>query len=47
VVSQRSPTFGTSDALIPLKRNGILLVRTWERRAFHFGAKKGYAIHIL
>jgi hypothetical protein len=33
VVSQRMPTFGTTDALTPLERSGILLLRTWQRGA--------------
>jgi competence protein ComEC len=35
-VSQRSPTFGTTDALTPLERSGIPLLRTWQRGAVHF-----------
>jgi competence protein ComEC len=36
VVSQRSPTFGSTDALTPLERSGIPLVRTWQCGAVHF-----------
>ncbi len=36
VVSQRMPAVGTSDALTPLERSGITLLRTWKREAFHF-----------
>jgi competence protein ComEC len=35
VVSQRSPTFGTTDALTPLERSGVPLLRTWQRGAVH------------
>jgi competence protein ComEC len=36
VASQRSPTFGPTDALTPLERSGIPLLRTWQRGAIHF-----------
>ena len=36
VVSQRPSESGTTDALTPLKRGGIPLLRTWERGAIHF-----------
>ncbi len=36
VVSQRMPAPGTSDALMPLERSGIPLLRTWQRGAVHF-----------
>jgi competence protein ComEC len=35
VVSQRPPTFGPTDALTPLERGGIPLLRTWQRGAVH------------
>ena len=36
VVSQRPPAPGTTDALTPLERSGIPLLRTWQRGAVHF-----------
>ena len=36
VVSQRMPVLGTTDALTPLERSGIPLLRTWQRGAVHF-----------
>ena len=36
VVSQRPSVSGTTDALTPLERGGIPLLRTWERGAIHF-----------
>ncbi len=36
VVSQRPPAPGTTDALAPLERSGISLLRTWQRGAIHF-----------
>jgi competence protein ComEC len=36
VVSQRSPVFGATDALTPVERSGIPLLRTWRRGAIHF-----------
>jgi competence protein ComEC len=36
VVSQRMPAAGTADALAPLERSGIPLLRTWQRGAVHF-----------
>jgi competence protein ComEC len=36
VVSQRRPTSGTTDALTPLDRDGIPLLRTWQRGAVRF-----------
>jgi competence protein ComEC len=36
VVSQRPTPPGTSDALTPLERSGIPLLRTWQRGAVHF-----------
>jgi len=36
VVSQRMPAPGTTDALTPLERSGIPLLRTWQRGAVHF-----------
>jgi competence protein ComEC len=36
VVSQRPPTFGPTDALAPLERGGIPLLRTWQHGAVHF-----------
>jgi competence protein ComEC len=36
MVSQRMPTSGSTDALAPLKRSGIPLLRTWQRGAVHF-----------
>ena len=36
IVSQRMPAPGTSDALTPLERSGIPLLRTWQRGAVHF-----------
>ncbi len=36
VVSQRPSVSGTTDALSPVERGGIPLLRTWERGAIHF-----------
>ncbi len=36
MVSQRSPTFGPTDALTPIERSGISLLRTWQRGAVRF-----------
>jgi pimeloyl-ACP methyl ester carboxylesterase len=36
VVSQRSPTYGTTDAMTPLERSGIPLGRTWQCGAGRF-----------
>jgi len=36
IVSQRPSVSGTTDALTPLERGGIPLLRTWERGAIHF-----------
>ena len=36
VVSQRPSVSGTTDALSPVERGGISLLRTWERGAIHF-----------
>ena len=36
IVSQRPLVSGTTDALTPLARGGIPLLRTWERGAIHF-----------
>ncbi|MGC8643530.1 MAG: ComEC/Rec2 family competence protein, partial [Isosphaeraceae bacterium] len=36
MVSQRMPSPGTNDALMPLERSGIPLLRTWQRGAVHF-----------
>lgn len=36
VISQRRPAPGTADALMPLERNGLPLLRTWRRGAVHF-----------
>jgi competence protein ComEC len=36
VVSQRIPVLGTTDALTPLERRGIPLLRTWRRGAVRF-----------
>src|SRR5262249_27289816 len=36
VVSQRMPAPRTTDALTPLERSGIPLLRTWQRGAVHF-----------
>ena len=36
VVSQRQPPVGSADALTPLNRSGIPLLRTWQRGAVHF-----------
>ena len=36
IVSQRMPAPGTSDALTPLERSGIPLLRTWQRGAVRF-----------
>jgi len=36
MVSQRPPAPGTTDALTPLERSGIPLLRTWQRGAIHF-----------
>jgi len=36
MVSQRVPTAGTNDALTPVERSGIPLLRTWQRGAVHF-----------
>jgi competence protein ComEC len=36
VVSQRMPTFGSTDALTPLERNGIPILGTWKRGAVQF-----------
>ena len=36
MVSQRMPAPGTSDALTPLERSGIPLLRTWQSGAIHF-----------
>jgi competence protein ComEC len=35
MVSQRMPATGTNDALTPLERSGIPLLRTWQRGAVH------------
>ena len=35
VLSQRMPAVGSGDALTPLERNGIPLLRTWQRGAVH------------
>jgi competence protein ComEC len=35
IVSQRMPATGTPDALAPLERSGIPLLRTWQRGAVH------------
>jgi competence protein ComEC len=40
-VSQRTPAIGTTDALAPLERAGIPLLRTWERGAVHFESRPG------
>jgi competence protein ComEC len=36
VVSQRMPTFGTTDVLSPLERIGMPVLRTWQRGAVHY-----------
>jgi competence protein ComEC len=36
IVSQRPSVSGTTDALTPLERGGIPLLRTWQRGAIHF-----------
>ena len=36
MVSQRMPVPGTNDALTPLERSGIPLLRTWQCGAVHF-----------
>src|SRR5271157_2378419 len=36
MVGQRPPAAGTTDALTPLERSGIPLLRTWQRGAVHF-----------
>jgi len=36
VVTRRMPALGTTDALTPLERSGIPLLRTWQRGAVHF-----------
>jgi competence protein ComEC len=36
MVSQRMPAAGSSEALAPLERSGIPLLRTWQRGAVHF-----------
>jgi competence protein ComEC len=36
VVSQRPSVSGTTDALSPVERGGIPLLRTWQRGAIHF-----------
>ena len=36
MVRQRMPAPGTNDALTPLERSGIPLLRTWQRGAVHF-----------
>ncbi len=36
LASQRSPTFAPTDALTPIERSGIPLLRTWQRAAVHF-----------
>jgi competence protein ComEC len=35
-VSQRMPTFASTDALTPLERSGIPLLRTWQCGAIHY-----------
>jgi competence protein ComEC len=44
VVSQRMPTLGTSDILTPLERDGIPLLRTWQRGAVHFQWRSDHII---
>jgi competence protein ComEC len=41
MVGQRLPTPGTNDALTPLERSGIPLLRTWQRGAVHFQWRSG------
>ncbi len=36
IVSQRMPAVGSSDALTPLERRAIPLLRTWKHGAIHF-----------
>jgi competence protein ComEC len=36
VVSQRMPARGTTDALAPLERGGVSVLRTWQGGAVHF-----------
>src|SRR5271165_5974074 len=36
IVSQRMPAVGSNDALTPLERSGIPLLRTWQRWAVYF-----------
>jgi competence protein ComEC len=42
IVSQRTPSPGTTDALAPLERGGIPLLRTWQRGAVHFQWSSDY-----
>jgi competence protein ComEC len=44
IVSQRMPAPGTSDALAPLERSGIPVLRTWQRGAVHFQWRSGHII---
>jgi competence protein ComEC len=44
IVSQRMPAPGTGDALAPLERSGISLLRTWQRGAVHFQWRSDHII---
>jgi competence protein ComEC len=43
-VSQRMPTPGTNDALTPLERSGVPLLRTWQRGAVLFQWRSNHII---